>query len=46
MEEAREVKEDVVTKYAIRLQEYGISLEHDDPVIIGQKVLESSNLAG
>ena len=41
MEDAGVVKEDEVTKYSIKLQEYGISLEHDDPVIIGQKVLEN-----
>lgn len=47
MEEARDtVKEDEVTKYATKLQEYGISLDNDDPVLIGQKVLESSNMGG
>ena len=42
MEEARDtVKEDEVTKYATKLQAYGISLDNDDPVLIGQKVLDN-----
>jgi len=41
MEKSRDlVKDGKVTQYVIRLQEYGISLENDEPVVIGRKVLD------
>ena len=47
MEKSRDlIKDGKVTQYVIRLQEYGISLENDEPVVIGRKVLENQDLRG
>ena len=45
MEKSRDlVKDGKVTQYEIKLQDWGISLENDDPVDIGAKVLENQHL--
>mmetsp|Transcript_34911 Transcript_34911/g.53587 ORF Transcript_34911/g.53587 Transcript_34911/m.53587 type:complete len:128 (+) Transcript_34911:1463-1846(+) len=44
MEKSRDIARDgTVRSYAVRLQDFGIQIDRDDPVIIAQKILEGQS---